>query len=184
MELLDVLDEQGNLTGKAEERKVVHEKGLWHIHVGVWLMNEEGKLLFQKRSAEKKRNPNKWTRTGGHVEAKETPLRGIQKEVEEEIGVKIPQDKFELIKMDKTLADKNNHHFTYNYFVYVNYKIEDYVMQKEEVSDLKYISIEEMEKAKEKNDENYTFVRWDNFDEIISMLKQKREKLYQAEVCI
>lgn len=33
MELLDVLDEQGNLTGKAEERKVVHEKGLWHIHV-------------------------------------------------------------------------------------------------------------------------------------------------------
>lgn len=57
-------------------------------------------------------------------------------------------------------------------------------MQKEEVSDLKYISIGEMEKAKEKNDENYTFVRWDNFDEIISMLKQKREKLYQAEVCI
>ena len=32
MELLDVLDENGNLTRRAEERKIVHEQGLWHIH--------------------------------------------------------------------------------------------------------------------------------------------------------
>ena len=32
MELLDVLDEDGNIIG-VEDRKVVHEKGLWHIHV-------------------------------------------------------------------------------------------------------------------------------------------------------
>lgn len=177
MELLDILDEQGNPTGKVEERSIVHEKGLWHIHVGVWLMNEEGKLLFQKRSANKKRNPNKWTRTGGHVDSGETSLIGIQREVEEEIGVKIPQDKFELIKIDKTIADKNTHHFTYNYFAYVNYKIEDYTMQKEEVSDLKYISIEEMEKIKKNNDENYTFIKWDNFDSIILMLKKKRDSI-------
>ena len=49
MELLDVLDENGNLTGRAEERKIVHEQGLWHIHVGVWIMNQKGELLFQKR---------------------------------------------------------------------------------------------------------------------------------------
>ena len=177
MELLDVLDEQGNLTGKVEERKIVHEEGLWHIHVGIWLMNEEGKLLFQKRSTNKKRNPSKWTRAGGHVDSGETPILGIQREVKEEIGVKIPQDKFELIKIDKTIEDKNNHHFTYNYFAYVNYKIEDYTMQKEEVSDLKYISIEEMEKIKKNNDENYTFIKWNNFDSIILMLKEKRNKI-------
>lgn len=177
MELLDVLDEQGNLTGKVEERKIVHEEGLWHIHVGVWLMNEEGKLLFQKRSANKKRNPGKWTRTGGHVDSGETPILGIQREVEEEIGVKISQDKFELIKIDKTIADKNNHHFTYNYFAYVNYKIEDYTMLKEEVSDLKYISIEEIEEIKKNNDENYTFTKWNDFDSIILMLKKKRDSI-------
>lgn len=177
MELLDILDEQGNPTGKVEERSIVHEKGLWHIHVEVWLMNEEGKLLFQKRSANKKRNPNKWTRTGGHVDSGETSLIGIQREVEEEIGVKIPQDKFELIKIDKTIADKNTHHFTYNYFAYVNYKIEDYTMQKEEVSDLKYISIEEMEEIKKNNDENYTFTKWNNFDSVILILKKKRDSI-------
>ena len=88
MELLDVLDENGNLTGRAEERKIVHEQGLWHIHVGVWIMNQKGELLFQKRSPNKIINPNKWTRTGGHVDSGETPIKGIQRETEEEIGVK------------------------------------------------------------------------------------------------
>ena len=87
MELLDVLDENGNLTGRAEERKIVHEQGLWHIHVGVWIMNQKGELLFQKRSPNKIINPNKWTRTGGHVDSGETPIKGIQRETEEEIGV-------------------------------------------------------------------------------------------------
>lgn len=177
MELLDVLDENGNITGKVQDRKVVHEKGLWHIHVGVWIMNEEGKLLFQKRSPNKKRNPNKWTRTGGHVDSGETPLIGIQREVEEEIGVKIETEKFELIDTQKTLADKYNHHFTYNYFASVNYKINEYTMQKEEVSELKYVSIEEMEQIKRNNDEKYTFVKWDTYDKVINMLKTKRQEI-------
>ncbi len=178
MELLDILDEDGNVIG-IEDRKIVHEKGLWHIHVGVWIMNEEGKLLFQKRTSTKKRNPNKWTRTGGHVDSGESPLIGIQREVEEEIGGRIPTEKFELLNIEKLEADEYNHHFTYNYFICVKYKIEEYTMQKEEVSDLKYISIEEMEEIKRNNDENYTFVKWDTIDEKINMLKQKREEIWQ-----
>lgn len=180
MELLDILDEQGNYTGKSEERKIVHEKGLWHIHVGIWIMNQNGELLFQKRSKNKKINPNKWTRTGGHVDKGETPLEGIQRETEEEIGVKIPINNIELININKKevyFPEKNiyNRHFIYNYFTFVNYKIEDYKMQKEEVSDLKYITIEDMKKAKEENDDNYTFIKWDNFNEIISILEEKRK---------
>ena len=176
MELLDILDEDGNIIG-TEERKIIHEKGLWHIHVGAWLMNEEGKLLYQKRAETKKRNPNKWGRTGGHLDSGEIPIIGVQREIQEELGVKIPENKLELINIDKTEADEFNHYFTYNYFVYVDYKIQDYTIQKEELSELKYISIEEMEELKKQNDENYTFTKWDKFDEIILMLKQKREEL-------
>ena len=142
MELLDILDEFGNYTGKIEERKVVHDKGLWHIHVGVWIMNEKGELLFQQRSMEKKINPGKWTWTGGHVDSGETPLEAIQREVLEEIGVKIPLENFKLIKTTKEEIyipkyDVINRHFIYSYFAKVNYKLEDYSMQKEEVIDLK-----------------------------------------------
>lgn len=50
-------------------------------------------------------------------------------------------------------------------------------MQKEEVTDLKYISIEEMKDIKRSNNENYTFITWDNFDKIIELLSQKRINL-------
>lgn len=183
MELLDVLDENGNKIG-VEERKIVHEKGLWHVHVGVWIMNQKGELLLQQRSGAKKVNPYKWTRTGGHVDSGETPIEGIQREVEEEIGVKISKDDFELMgieKMEKINPDIGiiNRNYVYSYFAFVNYKIEDYTMQEEEVCNLKYISIEEIEKAKKNKDENYTFPFWDTekFENTIKFLKSKRESL-------
>ena len=52
-------------------------------------------------------------------------------------------------------------------------------MQEEEVSELRYISIEDMKKAKENDDRNYTFAKWDksNFDYIVGILEKKREEL-------
>ena len=39
MEYLDVVDENNNLTGKTEERNIIHEKGIWHREVAVWIIN-------------------------------------------------------------------------------------------------------------------------------------------------
>lgn len=184
MELLDVLDENGNYTGKVEERKNVHFNGLWHIHVGVWIMNKKGELLFQQRSMEKKVNPGKWTRTGGHVDSGETPLNAVQRETYEEIGVKIPLDKFELLNINKeevynTDFQITNRHFVYSYFALVDYKLEDYTMQLEEVGNLKYITIEDMEKAYNNKDDSYTFINWDIIkeNETINKLKELRNKI-------
>ena len=182
MEFIDVLDENGNYTGKVEERKIIHDNGLWHIHVGVWLMNKKGELLFQQRAKEKKVNAGKWTRTGGHVDSGETPLEAIQRETNEEIGVKIPMEKFKLLNIEKEevyLAEHKttNRQFIYSYFAPVDYKIEDYTIQKEEVSNLKYITIEEMEKALENKDEKYTFIKWNKIDEVIQELKKLRNNL-------
>ena len=182
MELLDVLDENGNYTGKSEERQVVHNDGLWHIHVGVWIMNKKGELLFQKRSMKKKVNPGKWTRTGGHVDSGETPLKAIQRETYEEIGVEIPIDDFKLLSIKKEevyLKDYKviNRHFIYSYFALVDYKIEDYSMQEEEISDLKYTTIEEMEEAYKNMDDSYTFVRWNNIEKLIEELKELRKNI-------
>ena len=183
MELLDVLDEDGNRIG-VEERKVVHEKGLWHVHVGVWIMNKKGELLLQQRSGAKKVNPYKWTRTGGHVDSGEEPIEGIQREVEEEIGVKIPKDNFELIGIEKVENLNNdlniiNKNFVYSYFAFVNYNLEDYKMQEDEVCDLKYLTIEEMEEARKNKDENYTFPFWKEgkFEKTLDFLKSKRKSL-------
>ena len=42
MEYLDVVDENNNLIGKNEERNIIHEKGIWHREVAVWIINEKG----------------------------------------------------------------------------------------------------------------------------------------------
>lgn len=184
MELIDVLDENAKPTGRVEDRKTIHEQGLWHLHVGVWIMNKNGDILFQKRAETKHSNPNIWSRTGGHVDSGETPLQAIQRETAEEIGVEIPLEKFELIdinKFEKSDAKKQTtvRDFTYSYVSIVDYKLDDYTMQKEEVSDLKYISIEEMKKARNIKDESYNFTKWDkrSFDNLVEALEKKREEI-------
>ena len=84
----------------------------------------------------------------------------------------------ELLDIYKS-QDENNKYFGYNYFVYVNYPIKQYTLQKSEVSRVKYVTIEKIEKAKEINDENYTFTKWneEDFYKNIELLKEKRYKI-------
>ena len=183
MELLDIVDENNNLIGKTEERNIVHEKGLWHRHVGAWIMNEKGEILFQKSACCKPENRSKWYKTGGHVDSGETPLEAIKRETKEEIGVVIRAENWELICREKSeKQDNSNHHFTYSFYTKVNYKIEDKKIQKEEVADLKYMTIEEMQEKREKLDENYTFIYWDDFNKIIEILKEKRKELFKNRI--
>ena len=59
-------------------------------------------------------------------------------------------------------------------------------MQKEEVSEVKYVTIEEMEIAKKNNDLNYTFCNWDeeDFYREMNLLKNKREEILDNKVII
>ncbi len=178
MELLDIVDENNNLTGLKEERIIAHEMNLWHRHVSCWIMNKKGEILLQKRSKNKKKNPNKWAKTGGHVDSGEKVEDAILREIKEEIGIDVDKKDLELLNIYKS-QDKNNKYFGYNYFVYVNYPIKQYTLQKNEVSKVKYVTIETIEKAKKRNDENYTFTKWneEDFYRNIEVLKEKRYKV-------
>ena len=177
MELVDIVDENNKLTGQIEERWVAYEKGLWRRTVSCWIMNEKGEVLLQKRTANKIRNPNKWAKTGGQVEAKETVEEAIYREVKEELGIEIPKEQIKVVDIHK--SDNKNRRFAYNFIFVVNYKINDYILQKEEVAEVKYVTIEDIELAKKNNDSNYTFCNWDDEDfyREINLLKDKRNQI-------
>ncbi len=163
MEILDIVNDNNELINKRETRKYIHDNFLWHRHVSCWIINEKGEILLQKRAAQKKKNPNKWSKTGGHVVSGEEPKASLKREIEEELGVIINDQDIKLIGIYKS-KDKKDRYFGYNFIVKVNYEINKFKLQKEEVSDVKYISINELLKIKKNNDNNYTFNKWKDKD--------------------
>ena len=77
MELVDIVDENNELTGQVEDRWIAYNKGLWRRTVSCWIMNKKGEVLLQKRTSNKVRNPNKWAKTGGQVDSGETVEEAI-----------------------------------------------------------------------------------------------------------
>lgn len=51
MELIDIVDENNQLTGQVEDRWVAYNKGLWRRTVSCWIINKKGEILLQKKSS-------------------------------------------------------------------------------------------------------------------------------------
>lgn len=143
MELLDVVDENNELTGKVMQRDDVHDQEILHREVAVWIMNEKGEVLIQKRSATKKNQPNMWGITAGHLAVNEEPMIGMLREMKEEIGINVLKQELEFLSIEKC-NDVNNKCFLYMYFYQTDKKQDEYVVQKEEVSYVKYVTVEEL----------------------------------------
>ena len=83
MEILDIYDDLGNITGKTIIRgdKSVKLEPNEHIALAtIYIENSNGEFLIQKTSKEK---GNVFSTTGGHVDSGETPLEAIKREVKE-----------------------------------------------------------------------------------------------------
>lgn len=101
MEYLDTYDELGNFI-KKEERKTVHQLGLWHNTVHCWLYDLEGNIYFQIRSDLKKL----YTTASGHVQAGETIKEAFGREIEEEIGYHVDYESARKISIVKFMMDR------------------------------------------------------------------------------
>lgn len=179
MELLDVVDENNQLTGKTEEKEIIHEKGLWHREIAVWIMNEKREILIQKRAASKKQGPNKWGLTAGHVDRGEEPIQAAKRETLEEIGIDVEEKELEPLLIEKMSEDfpkvnQTNSCFEYWYLLRTNKKIEEYVIEEKELSEVKYISLEELEKIINTQDDNYTFSDCASMTELLDILKKQK----------
>jgi len=81
--LVDEQDMPIGTMGKME----VHEKALLHRAFSVFIFNEKGQMLIQKRSAKKYHSPNLWTNACcSHPKPGEETLMAAQKRLHEEMG--------------------------------------------------------------------------------------------------
>ena len=137
MELLDIYDSHGNLTGRKIARGDKRLGNDEHIAISViFIENNSGKFLIQKTSSEK---GGGFSSTGGHVNSGETPLEAIKREVKEELGVNIDNDK--IVEYGYLLFDMP---LRYLYYLKKDILIDNIKVQDSEVEDVKYMSIHEI----------------------------------------
>ena len=90
MEYLDVFTKYGEPTGESIDRNIVHEKGMFHKSIHVWIVNSKGELLVQRRDSSKKTYPNMLdTSFAGHVSSNEGLIEAVIREGKEELGLEI-----------------------------------------------------------------------------------------------
>ena len=88
IEWFDVVDDNGNVTGRATRTRCHDGSKLLHPVVHVHVFGSDGRLLLQKRKLTKDIQPGKWdTSVGGHIQAGEALDVAIRREVLEEIGI-------------------------------------------------------------------------------------------------
>ena len=87
-EFLDIVTEGNQVIGQ-EKRSVVHQFGLWHRGVHIFLFTPEHKLVIQQRSKHREQSPGALDcSVSEHLKAGESYLAGAIRGLEEELGIK------------------------------------------------------------------------------------------------
>ena len=154
MELLDIVDENGIPTGEVMEREKVHDLNLLHWEVAVYIINNKGQTLLQKRSPLKRFDPNKWGLCAGHVESGETLDEAVLRESSEELGLKLNINDLNVLDEKEIRIRENNSHIRKDYYVICNE--ENFKIQKEEISEVRWFDIDEVINMIKNNDESLT----------------------------
>ena len=161
-EMLDVVDENGVPTGAVKPRALIHRDGDRHRTVHIWIVNGQGDILFQKRSAAKESFPDLWdVSAAGHVESGETSMAAAIKEVREELGLHIEPQDLRLLFSQRSTSIQNQGRFVDNeisdvYLVRREIDIKDIHPQESEVSGVRYVGRGEFARLAENRDPGFT----------------------------
>ncbi len=161
MELVDVLNGRKELTGFTCDREDV-PVGQFRLSVHIWIMNDEGKILIQQRAADKKMFPNMWSNTGGATLAGEKSIDTVLRELDEELDITPNIDDLDLIASYQRAND-----FVDVWLLKENINIDDLTLQKEEVKNVKWVSIDDIDSMLK----NGEFVK-SSYDYLIKYLKK------------
>ena len=179
LELLDLLDENGELSGQVRERTLVHLNGDWHRTSHVWVVRRRGDgghdLLLQKRSRGKDSFGGCYDiSSAGHIPVGQDYLESALRELKEELGIAAEPEDLRLVGVHDGRYEGEFHgrifknHEKSHVFAYEKpVEIEKLKLQKEEVESVKWMRIEDVLAAVKAHDPGYCL-----FEDEIEMLSE------------
>ena len=135
-ELRDLYDKDSNKTYKTYKKGDLIPEGYYPMVVMLVIRNSKGEFLMQKRAQNK---GGDWGVTGGHPKSGETPIEGIITEVKEELGLDFSNEN--LILYDAGCDGKECYKM---YYVNKDIEFNDIIIQKEELSEVRWFSMDEL----------------------------------------
>jgi isopentenyldiphosphate isomerase/intracellular septation protein A len=139
-EWLPLVNEAGEVTGRAP-RPVVHNGSrLLHPVVHLHVISPQKTLLLQKRPLSKEIQPGKWdTAVGGHISAGESLETALKRETAEEIGL-----------LDFSARFLRAYHWEYEVenelvYVFISHDYKGVAVQSDEVDELRFWTRKEIE---------------------------------------
>lgn len=152
-EYIDILDTQGNYTGRTCLKSEAHTHGYFHPTVHIWLYTDDRKILLQKRASTKKVFPNLWDiSVAGHVGAGEIITTAAIREIEEEIGFHITAKELTKIGIRKHMISHPNgiidNEFHHVFIGKLTVPIQKLVIQESEVAEIKLFDVNILKNVK------------------------------------
>lgn len=153
-EKIDILDEQGEKTGRVAWKSEAHRMGLWHRCFHLWIVDpgespDGSHLLVQRRASGKETWPNRLDVTAaGHLMAGESGLDGLR-EVEEELGLLVGADELAPLgtrRSELEIPAGMDREFQDVFLLVRQLSPSDLRLQREEVASVARLSLGDMER--------------------------------------
>lgn len=97
IEIWDLYDDDGKVTGETHLRGFPIPDGRYHLAVHAWITDGKGNYLISQRSSDRKKHPLLWECVGGSVLVGETSYEGALREIREEIGLDLSNEKYQVV---------------------------------------------------------------------------------------
>ena len=150
-ELVDIFNDDLKVI-KTCLKSEAHKNGWLHPTVHIWFYTEKGEILIQKRAKDKSSFPDLWdVSVAGHIGAGEENIISSIREIKEEIGLSVSRKELNNIGVFK---EKFKHRDGYIdneihqiYLCKLVKDVQSLSIQKEELSEIRLISIDALESA-------------------------------------
>lgn len=149
--LVNEKDEPMGIMDKLE----AHQKGLLHRAFSIFIFNNAGQLLLQRRAKDKYHSPGLWTNTCcSHPKPEESTLDAAKRRLKEEMGIETSlEKKFDFIYRAQLDNDLIEYEFDH---VYTGQFNSNPILNLNEVSEYRWVSIHELKNEIEQHPEEYS----------------------------
>lgn len=155
MELIDILNPDGTVSGRVGERTVIHREGSFHRTSHTWLVRGNRQtgydVLLQKRAEGKDAFPGCYDiSSAGHIPAGSDALESAVRELKEELGIEVSEEELHFVgTLEASIETEfygklfRNHELSTVFVLKKDVDIASLRLQEEEVESVRWIGLED-----------------------------------------